>query len=407
MQNDRENDDWLSEFVRNSAWGEAPQHMYFWVGVATIAATLRRRVWLDMGTFDWYPNLYTLLVAPPGVIAKSTTADLGFTRILKKVPGINFGPATLTWQSIYDAFVEVGVEFEVPGEPETFTEFSLAILSSEFGITLNPKDTEMIDQLVHIWDGREMRKRTRKDGDLTISTPCLNLIACTTPSWIAENVPKYLIGGGLTSRMLFVYAEEKVQYIAYPGDVIPPDYKERNARLIRDLERISLLSGKFTLTKEAKEWGKAWYEHFHKVESKQIDATILGGYIARKQTLVHKVAMCLAVSQSNSLVITLPILERAVKLITHLEAQMPLVYSRIGMSPEANAAETVIEFLKRYNGSAPFTLLYRYMHKTFPNVEEFETVITGMIEAGYVTIDKKARTVILLKDQNDKSSPAS
>jgi len=400
VSNEREIPDWLSEFTRNSAWGEAPQHMYFWVGVATIAATLRRRVWLDMGTFDWYPNLYTLLVAPPGVIAKSTTADLGFTRILKKVPGINFGPATLTWQAIYDAFVEVGVEFEVQGEPEMHTEFALAILSSEFGITLNPKDTEMIDQLVHIWDGREMRKRTRKDGDLTIATPCLNLIACTTPSWISENVPKYLIGGGLTSRMLFVYADSKVQYIAYPGDAIPKDYKERNARLIRDLERISNLTGKFTLTPDAKAWGTEWYEHFHKVESKQIDATILGGYIARKQTLVHKVAMCLSVSLSDNLVISREILERAVKLITHLEAEMPLVYSKIGQTSEAAAGETIIEFLKRYNGTVPFALLYRYMHKSFPNVEEFETILRGMIEAGYITINKANRTVILLEKKD-------
>lgn len=371
--------------------------MYFWVGVATIAAALRRKVWIDMGTFDWYPNLYTLLVAPPGVIAKSTTADLGFTRILKKVPGVNFGPSTLTWQSIYDAFVEVGIEWEFEGE--LHTEHSLAILSSELGITLNPKDTEMIDQLVHIWDGREMRKRTRKDGDLTIATPCLNLIACTTPAWIAENVPKYLIGGGLTSRMLFVYADSKVQYIAYPGDVIPSDYKERNARLIRDLERISLLVGKFQLTKEAKEWGKEWYEHFHKVEAKKIDASILGGYIARKQTLVHKVAMCLSVSQSDDLIISRATLERAVKLISHLEEEMPLVYSKIGMSPEASAGETVIEFLKRYEGKAPFSLLYRYMHKQFPDVEKFESVIVGMVEAGYIQIDKANRMVILLKGE--------
>lgn len=401
MNNDREIPDWLSEFTRNAAWGEAPQHMYFWVGVATIAAALRRRVWLDMGTFDWYPNLYTLLVAPPGVIAKSTTADLGFTRILKKVPGINFGPATLTWQAIYDAFTEVGIEFEVPGEKENRTEFALAILSSEFGITLNPKDTEMIDQLVHIWDGREMRKRTRKDGDLIISTPCLNLIACTTPSWIAENVPKYLIGGGLTSRMLFVYADAKVQYIAYPGDVIPKDYKERNDRLIRDLERISNLVGKFTLTPEAKAWGKEWYETFHKIESKQIDATILGGYIARKQTLVHKVAMCLSVSLSDNLIIDKPILERAVKLITHLEAEMPLVYSKIGMSPEAAAGEQVIEFLKRYQGVAPYALLYRYMHKQFPDEEKFQTVIFGLIEAGYVNINKATRTVHLMEEKTN------
>jgi len=209
MASERESRDWLTDFVAAAEWGEAPQFMYFWTGVATIAAALRRKVWIDMGEFVWYPNLYTLIVAPPGIVQKSTTADIGM-RLLAEIPGIHFGPATLTWQALYDAFAEVGEEFQI-GPQEMAIQFPLVINSSEFGITLNPKDTEMIDQLVHIWDGRPMSKRTRKDGELKISSPCLNMIACTTPSWIAENVPAYLIGGGLTSRMLFVYADEKAR----------------------------------------------------------------------------------------------------------------------------------------------------------------------------------------------------
>ena len=132
----RELPDWLTSFVSASEWGEAPSYFYFWVGVATIAAALRRKVWLDMGEFVWYPNLYTLLVAPPGVIQKSTTADIGMT-LLAQVPGIHFGPSTLTWQALYDAFAEVGEEFDVPGENRTLLQFPLVINSSEFGITHN------------------------------------------------------------------------------------------------------------------------------------------------------------------------------------------------------------------------------------------------------------------------------
>lgn len=395
MATERENNDWLTAFVEHAKWGEAPTYMYFWVGVATIAAALRRKVWIDMGDFSWYPNLYTLIVAPPGVVAKSTTADLGITHILKQLPGIHFGPATLTWQALYDAFAEVGEEFPLPSG-EMATQFPLIINSSEFGITLNPRDTEMIDQLVHIWDGREMKKRTRKDGELLIPTPCLNLIACTTPSWIAENVPQYLIGGGLTSRMLFVYADTKERYIAYPRDFMPPDHKERRARLIRDLERISQLCGEITLSEDALEWGRAWYEHFHKVESKQIDKTLLGGYIARKQTLTHKVAMCLAVSQDSNLTITRATLERAVALVSELEKQMPQVYSKIGMKEGANAAQQILAFLDRYEGKAHFSLLYRYMHKHYPDPDEFETILVGMIQAGMVSVDRHTRMVVKL-----------
>lgn len=386
----RELPDWLTEFVENSKWGEAPVYMYFWVGVSTIAACLRRQCWLDMGTFKWYPNLYTLIVAPPGIVQKSSTADLGM-RLLREIPGIHFSSATLTWQSLYDAFAEVGEEFEYNGE--MLKQFPLVINSSEFGITLNPRDTDMIDQLVHIWDGHSMSKRTRKDGELIIPNPCLNMIACTTPSWIAENVPQYLIGGGLTSRMLFVYAEEKAQYIAYPQDHIPKDYAQRQQKLIRDLERISQLKGEFILTPEAKKWGTDWYRHFYEVEAKKIDKTLLGGYIARKQTLTHKVAMVLSASRGDSLVIDADLLNRAIMLVTKLEENMPLVYSKIGMEKGANASQQVLAFLDRYDGEAPFALLYRYMHKLYPDVQEFEKVLEGMLEAEMVAINRQTKTI--------------
>lgn len=391
MDTDRELPDWLSEFMANADWGEAPPYFYFWVGVATIAAAMRRKTWIDMGTFVWYPNLYTVLVAPPGVIQKSSTSDRGL-RLLDKIPGLHEGPSTLTWQSLYDAFLEVGEEFSI-SPTETRTQHALYINSSELGITLNMKDTDMINQLIHMWDGYKLKKRTRLDGELLIETPSLNLIACTTPSWIAENVPQYLIGGGLTSRMLFVYGEEKTQYVAYPSRRIPKDYKARQDRLTRDLERISLLTGKFTLTEEAYAWGEEWYKNFHMNEAKLLDATLIGGYIARKQTLVHKVAMILSASMGNSLVITRETLERAVKLITELEASMPKVYSKIGLNQHSQAALQVLAFLDRYNGTADFNTLYRYMHRIYPTAEAFEEILMGMIEAGYITINSAERTV--------------
>ena len=393
-QQTRELPDWLTGFMENVTWGEAPDYFYFWTGVATIAATLRRRVWLDMGTFTWYPNLYTILVAPPGIVQKSSTSDLGM-RLLKQIPGLHQGPSTLTWQSLYDAFLEVGDEFPI-SPTETRTQYPLYINSPELGITLNMTDMDMVNQLIHMWDGYELKKRTRMDGELIIPTPSLNFIACTTPSWIAENVPQYLIGGGLTSRMLFVYGEEKARYIAYPQRHMPKDYAERQGRLIRDLERISQIIGGFTLTEDAYKWGEEWYENFHKNEATKLDKTLVGGYIARKQTLVHKVAMILSVSRSNDLTIDRALLERSVLLITQLEEHMPKVYGRIGMTQDANAAQQVLAMCERYGGTVKFNILYRYMHRYYPDPVVFENVLRGMIEAGYIKIDQTHGTVTKL-----------
>jgi hypothetical protein len=59
--------DWLSAYVDYASYSEAPKRMHFWCGVAAIAGALRRRTWIDMSYFRWYPNFYIIIVAPPGI----------------------------------------------------------------------------------------------------------------------------------------------------------------------------------------------------------------------------------------------------------------------------------------------------------------------------------------------------
>ncbi|HKU52713.1 MAG TPA: hypothetical protein VJQ25_09630, partial [Nitrospira sp.] len=122
--------------------------MYFWVGASTVAGALRRRVWIDQSYFRWYANMYVVLVAPPGIVSKSTTAGLGM-RLLRQVPGIRFGPDVVTWQALVTAFAEAGEAFEFGGEYLTMS--PITIESSEFGNLLNPSDKDMVDLLVSLW----------------------------------------------------------------------------------------------------------------------------------------------------------------------------------------------------------------------------------------------------------------
>ena len=94
---------------------EAPKRMHFWAAVGTVAGALRRRVWIDMKRFQWFPSFYIIYVGPPGVVAKSTTIDIA-TDLLKQVPGIKFGPNAITWQALVSAFAAASESFEYRGE---------------------------------------------------------------------------------------------------------------------------------------------------------------------------------------------------------------------------------------------------------------------------------------------------
>lgn len=384
--NGRNYPDWLQAFCDYAQFGEAPRKMHFWAGVSALAGCLRRKVWIDQAYFKWFPNFYIVIVAPPGIVSKSTTAGVAMN-LLRQVPGIKFGPEIATWQALAGAFVESAETFEYNGEQHIMS--PITIESSEFGNLLDPSDKGMVDILVTLWDGKALDKRTKSSGNDNIENPWINVIACTTPSWVAGNFPEYMIGGGFVSRCLFVYAEHKAKYVAYPGLAVPKNLDQTAFRLIEDLEHIAnKLAGPYVLTREAVKWGEAWYrEHYtHKPEG--LDDERFGGYIARKQTHMHKLAIILAAAQRDELVITDEDLITAHAMITELEKDMPMVFSKIGKSEDSNQADRFIAFIQKA-GEVEYAKAYRYIHSYFPGLKDFENIVIGAIKAGYIRIIQK------------------
>lgn len=359
--------------------------MYFWVGVSTVAGALRRRVWIDQVYFRWYPNFYVILVAPPGIVSKSTTASIGMN-LLRQVPGVKFGPEIVTWQALAKSLAESGEAFELNGEFHAMS--PITIESSEFGNLFNPDDRDMVDLLVTLWDGRQgtMRKVTKLSGTDEIVNPWINIVACTTPSWIAGNFPEYLIGGGFTSRCVFVFADAKSKYVAYPREVVPTGMKDRAMELIHDLEHIAAsICGEFVLTPEAIAWGTTWYKDHYENRPDGLDDQRFGGYIARKQTHIHKLSMVIAASQRDDLRITLEDLVLANTMVTDLEQDMPKVFARLGQADASSHMERFVSMIKR-RGRISYEEAYRFAHTFFPDARYFEGMLAGVIRAGLVRL---------------------
>lgn len=377
----RKHSDWLSAFIKHAETGEAPREVYFWVGVSCIAACLRRRVWLPMGHFEWIPNFYIIIVAPPGIISKTTSINIG-TELVRQVPGIKFGPSAVTWQSLVTILAEAQEMYD--DGKEMINMSPLTLESGEFGTLVDPHNREMIDMLVHMWDGKKevFWKSTKTSGDDKVVNPFLNIIAATTPDWIGDNVPESLVGGGFTSRCIFVYADEKAKLVAYPGMITPAGYDDRKVDLIHDLELISQLVGPYVLEPDARQWGEDWYERHNTTRHLHLDSRRFGGYLARKQSHIHKLAMVLSASQRDNLHITVNDLERAEKAVTKLEETLPQIYSHIGTSEVAKGQAELVRIVRAY-GVIDDTSLYARLFRTMGH-DAYVTAKESAIKAGLI-----------------------
>lgn len=384
--------DWIPAYLEYAAVTEAPKRMHFWSAVGTVAGCLRRRVWIDMKRFCWYPSFYIIFVGPPGIIAKSTTIDIS-TDLLKQVPGIKFGPNAITWQALVTAFAAASESFEYQAEWHPMS--PLTLVASELGSLLNLQDKEMVNLLIELWDGKKTyEKITKMSGNDTVEAPWINLQAGTTPHWIADNMPQAMIGGGLSSRCIFVYGDTKERYVAYVDEQVGKGDEALRLKLIQDLEQIAMLTGPYIISPEARAWGRVWYEAFWKDAASRMDDQMLEGYAARKQTHMHKVAMVLSASRSSSLVITAEDLQLANTMLEDLEVDMNRVFSRIGRTEDSMQAERFIDFVRR-KGSIPYHDAYKMIHIYFPDFRDFEGILQGAINSGQLILTSTAAGLVL------------
>lgn len=385
--------DWLTAYLEYTAKQEAPTAFHFWTGVSTIAAALRRKVWFEQVYYTWSPNFYIIFVAPPGVSTKSSAIGIGM-HMLDDIQGIKRGADSLTWQSLVQS-MENSVEMIQIANGEFLAISCLTFSASELGSLLDPDDRKMLDVLTDLWDGRcgKWERETKTMGSNVIPNPWINIIAGTTPHWIADNFPRQAIGAGFTSRCVFVYAEKKHHLMAYPRYQLQREgnldkMQELRKHLLHDLEQMAMLQGEYDLTPDAIEWGEAWYKSHHDNPPELLNHDEqFGGYLNRKQGHVHKLAMVLAAAKSNTLIIDKQTLEAAVMLASQLEANMPEVFRHINTAPEQALALNVVD---KVRALGPITkgALYRMFVRQMSE-KDYNAAIDSAIAAGLITMFNK------------------
>jgi uncharacterized protein DUF3987 len=310
---------WIQAYMAYTAQSRAPDEYHLWTALSAIAGAIRRKAFFNMDYFLLYPNLYVVLVGPPGRCKKSTAMRIG-RGMLAQVPGVYFSTDSITRERLIQDLTQSLADGHS----------SMTAYSSEFASLLTSSGMDMVVFLTDIYDSPdEWSHKTKMGGTNKIKSPYLNMEGATTPDWIARSLPLDTVGIGLTARIIFVYQDTPRIREAFPE--LTKEQIELREVLIKDLTKISLISGQYVLDHDGKEFYKAWDLQDQKRETTHDPR--LSGYFERKGMHLLKVAMLVAASKRDEPILMKEDLEGALELLGHIEPAMLKTFASVGKNP--------------------------------------------------------------------------
>lgn len=399
MAEPRRTPDIIEAYVKYQNNTEPPEIYKKWCGVSLMASVLQRKVWAKWGTLTFYPNMYIILVGPPGKARKGTAMRLMREHIDKLK--ITVAAESTTREALIQAIEESAESVSMSENPlvmELYMHSSLTVFSEELTSLIGYQNKEMLANLADWFDcAKSWRYRTKTSGVNEIVNIYLNLIGATTPELIMETMPFDLIGGGLSSRILFIYARSKGKRVIYPE--LSAEEKILCEDVDIDLEKIYHMKGQFKYSKDFVDLWAKWY--MGKAESCPLKSRHLHYYWERRETHLMKLALIMSASRSDEMVIRGIDLEKADVMLTEAELYMPYAFSGMGHRDDASTLASIMNTIADKGTINVQDLLKQYYADV--TLEQLHAILTLLQTKAYCSLykDGSANWKVVHKEDTD------
>lgn len=342
--------DWLTSHLEYTDGEEGAEALFFWTGLSCISTALQRKVWLDWtakGTLK--PNLYVMLVGHSGV---RKGEGIGLVKKYLAQAGIETLADASTWESLSADLKDHDSYYMYKGK--LYWQHGGTIIAEEVINLIGTDNLDAFGRFIELHNAEDRyRRSTKTSGKDDVEFPFLGMLGGATPSSIRQMFPQLARGGGFISRIVFIYLVGKRQTIADPGGIIrdPKLYKD----LVEDLQAIHRLSGPMKRDTKAKEKYETWYLEQDEMIQKGTHPLMrqtrdVEGWLNRRAETSLKLAMCLAASKGDHMIIDQDDMKLAIDLVTEVDGYIPSVFPPVGGLGKDGVTRTVIETI-RANGT--------------------------------------------------------
>ena len=390
-----------------------PKPFAKWTALSAVSGALGRRVWFPMPNYNIGSNLFVILIASPGR-NKSVSLILPFSKVfsrltspvgateddhnfnsgldeygLRKYPLYTIQDRITPEKLAVDMTKVTRMDMRLGNEANGFEFYdsSLTLVTSEFGTFMGRNERYLQMFLTDMWDAKDSYShKTKTAGEYIIQGPCLNWIACATPTQFVDNLPEDAKSQGLLSRIIPVF---------YEGEKIPQDLRQKVISehtindLRNDLSKIALMRGPMEFERDAFEIANT--DIFDGIQPEPTDPH-LSEYCQRRVSHFLKVAMSVSASRSSSCKISKDDWAITKEIMFDMEQNMPKALEGFGMAKTGRIAHDMKVWLDATlstSGKNHMQLRFfkRELLRKIQNPGELDQTIKAMQDSGYIKLE--------------------
>lgn len=324
-----------------------------------MGAALERRVWTITAKKPTFPNLFVVLMGPPG-IGKSEA--INGVRVLVKgthsegvyEPACLLAPTDVTKASLYDWLSSKKARRPGPdpeaahlGIQEDFHYHSAFLAVTELGDFVREHDSQLLNSLHSLYDCVpfvEEERRYRADNPIKIQRPQVSLLGGTTPAYIARTFPSSAWDEGFMARTILIYSSEKIE-----PDLFGDEHDNLDPllarELVEDLRAIGKMCGRMEFDTHTKTAMVKWQKGGYQPRPAHIR---LEHYNTRRMRHAIKLSIIAAANRSNGNTIVLEDFQEALAWMIEAEEQMPKIFLDMVGKSDSQVLNELYHFVKGF-----------------------------------------------------------
>ena len=389
----------IEKFVLATKGTETTTSFAMWTALSCVASVLARDAYLALYPSFWYPNLYVILTAPPGLAKKSTVQGLSKKLLrefhhhiedenLRWKKEANIHTNRVTPEGMQDLLLpsvpRPPITADIPEEIFIDRGSRLTLIISELATFLGRQSYNLglVSKLTDLYDCGEFDvDYTKKDGKQSLRNIYVNFLGATTPGDLHDVIPQEAFGGGLMSRTIVVYENDTVRYHPFPMRI-------ESGPTMEDLEKgLAWIATNgfhpYTLSRDALAYYYRWYEGFKKSLRQSDSIRVLSA--ARMDVLLMKLALLIRAQRYEpGQVIERDDITKAEQILKKTYFQNEDAVESVGATDRGKEYIRIRNYLERH-GSALRKFVLQH-NSRYLSSDELSSILSQLHEVGAIEV---------------------